>query len=126
MSAQILKVIPLSFIVCRFVHQKLRLVPGIPRENNLHRAHDELICHLSQHFLRFSVRHLFSVLTTCRDLTSEDRPRSKPCSRSSNSTARTMMARIGVMRALNRGYVWEFDSSRKDHHWGKRKLKRDL
>jgi hypothetical protein len=37
-----------------------------------------------------------------------------------------MMARIGVMRALNRGYVWEFDSSRKDHHWGKRKLKRDL
>jgi hypothetical protein len=26
MSAQILKVIPLSFIVCRFVHQKLRLV----------------------------------------------------------------------------------------------------
>jgi len=27
----------------------------------------------SQHFLRFSVRHLFSVLTTCcRDLTSED------------------------------------------------------
>ena len=26
----------------------------------------------------------------------------------------TMMARIGVMRALNRGYVREFDSSRKD------------
>ena len=37
----------------------------------------------------------------------------------------TMMARIGVMRALNRGYVREFDSSRKDTHWGKRKLKRD-
>jgi len=36
----------------------------------------------------------------------------------------TMMARIGVMRALNRGYVREFDSSRKDTHWGKRKLKR--
>jgi hypothetical protein len=36
----------------------------------------------------------------------------------------TMMARIGVMRALNRGYVREF-SSRKDTHWGKRKLKRD-
>ena len=31
-----------------------------------------------------------------------------------------MMARIGVMRALNRGYVREFDSSRKDTHWGKR------
>jgi hypothetical protein len=26
----------------------------------------------------------------------------------------TMMARIGGMRALNRGYVREFDSSRKD------------
>ncbi len=36
----------------------------------------------------------------------------------------TLMARIGVMRALNRGYVREFDSSRKDTHWGKRKLKR--
>jgi hypothetical protein len=37
----------------------------------------------------------------------------------------TMMARIGVLRALNRGYVREFDSSRKDTHWGRRKLKRD-
>jgi hypothetical protein len=37
----------------------------------------------------------------------------------------TMFGRIGVMRALNRGYVREFDSSRKDAHWGKRKLKRD-
>jgi hypothetical protein len=38
----------------------------------------------------------------------------------------TKMARIGVMRALNRGYVREFDTTRKDHPWGKRKLKRDL
>jgi hypothetical protein len=37
----------------------------------------------------------------------------------------TMMARIGVMRPLNRNVVREFDPSRKDHHWGKRKLKRD-
>ncbi len=37
----------------------------------------------------------------------------------------TMLARIGVMRALNRGHVQEFDSDQKDHHWGKRKLKRD-
>jgi hypothetical protein len=37
----------------------------------------------------------------------------------------TMFARIGVMRALNRGHVREFDASRKDHHWGRRKLKRD-
>jgi hypothetical protein len=37
----------------------------------------------------------------------------------------TMFARIGVMRALNRGHVREFSSSRKDQHWGKRKLKRD-
>jgi hypothetical protein len=28
------------------------------------------------------------------------------------------------MRALNRGYVREF-TSRKDHHWEQRKLKRD-
>jgi hypothetical protein len=37
----------------------------------------------------------------------------------------TMLARIGVMRALNRGHVREF-TSRKDPHWGRRKLKRDL
>ena len=38
----------------------------------------------------------------------------------------TMFARIGIMRALNCGHVREFDTSRKDTHWGKRKLKRDL
>ena len=37
----------------------------------------------------------------------------------------TMMARIGVMKALNRRVVREFNPDRKDHHWGKRKLKRD-
>ena len=37
----------------------------------------------------------------------------------------TMFARIGIMKALNRGHVREFDSSRKDTHWGRRKLKRD-
>jgi len=37
----------------------------------------------------------------------------------------TMFARIGVMRALNRGHVREFNSDRKDHHWGRRKLARD-
>jgi hypothetical protein len=37
----------------------------------------------------------------------------------------TMFARIGVMRALNRYVERVFDSSRKDHHWGRRKLARD-
>jgi hypothetical protein len=37
----------------------------------------------------------------------------------------TMMARIGVMRALNRHAVREFNLNRKDTHWGKQKLKRD-
>src|SRR5258708_40069017 len=37
----------------------------------------------------------------------------------------TMLARIGVMRALNRHHVREFNPDRKPHHWGKRKLKRD-
>ena len=36
----------------------------------------------------------------------------------------TMFARIGVMRALNRHVVREFNPDRKDPHWGKRKLKR--
>src|SRR5258705_13634918 len=37
----------------------------------------------------------------------------------------TMMARIGVMRALNRNVVREFNPDRKETHWGRRKLKRD-
>lgn len=37
----------------------------------------------------------------------------------------TMLARIGVMRALNRHVERVFNPDRKDHHWGKRKLKRD-
>ena len=37
----------------------------------------------------------------------------------------TMLARIGVMRALNRHVERVFDPERKDHHWGKCKLKRD-
>src|ERR1700674_3060007 len=38
----------------------------------------------------------------------------------------TMFARIGVMQALNRSAVREFNPDRKDTHWGRRKLKRDL
>jgi hypothetical protein len=37
----------------------------------------------------------------------------------------TMMARIGVVKALNRHVERVFNPERKDPHWGKRKLKRD-
>jgi len=37
----------------------------------------------------------------------------------------TMFAHIGIMRALNRGHVREFNTSRKDTHWGRRKLAQD-
>jgi hypothetical protein len=36
-----------------------------------------------------------------------------------------MLARIGVMRALNRHVERVFNPDRKDHHWGRRKLRRD-
>jgi hypothetical protein len=36
-----------------------------------------------------------------------------------------MMARIGIMRALNRHVVREFDPSRKEKHWRRRNLARD-
>jgi hypothetical protein len=36
-----------------------------------------------------------------------------------------MHARIGMLRALNRNVVREFDVSRKDAHWGRRKLTSD-
>jgi hypothetical protein len=43
----------------------------------------------------------------------------------------TMPARIGIMRALNRHVpreAWQrvFNPSRKETHWGKRKLARDF
>lgn len=37
----------------------------------------------------------------------------------------TMLARIGVMRALNRDEQRVSNSHRKDPHWGRRKLARD-
>ena len=37
----------------------------------------------------------------------------------------TMMARIGMLRALNRHVERVFNTDRKDKHWGKRKIKRD-
>lgn len=37
----------------------------------------------------------------------------------------TMFARIGILRALNRHYVPEFNPKGKEPHWGRRKLKRD-
>ena len=43
------------------------------------------------------------------------------CSRGGDA----MLARIGVMRALNRHVERVFNPDRKETHWGKRKLKRD-
>ena len=37
----------------------------------------------------------------------------------------SMHACIGMLRALNRNVERVFNSSRKDTHWGKRKLKRE-
>ena len=37
----------------------------------------------------------------------------------------TLFARIGIMRALNRHYILEFNPKGKEPHWGRRKLKRD-
>jgi hypothetical protein len=37
-----------------------------------------------------------------------------------------MFARIGIMRALNRHVERVINPDRKDHHWGRRKLKRDM
>ena len=34
-------------------------------------------------------------------------------------------ARVGMLRALNHGVERVFNPDRKDHHWGRRKLKRD-
>jgi hypothetical protein len=37
----------------------------------------------------------------------------------------TMLARIRIMQALNRHVERVFDPSRKEPHWGRRKLARD-
>jgi hypothetical protein len=40
-------------------------------------------------------------------------------------TAWMLLARMGVMKALHRHEVRQFNPEHKDPHWGKRKLKRD-
>jgi hypothetical protein len=35
-------------------------------------------------------------------------------------------ARVGMLRALNRHVEPVFNPDRKEHHWGKRKLNRDM
>ena len=37
----------------------------------------------------------------------------------------TMLARIGVVKALNRHFERVLNTDPKEHHWSKRKLKRD-
>jgi len=41
------------------------------------------------------------------------------------ATGRWVHPRIGMLRALNRNVEREFDSARKDTHWGRRKPARD-
>jgi hypothetical protein len=36
-----------------------------------------------------------------------------------------MFARIATLQAIHRNEARVFNSDRKDHHWGRRKLKRD-
>jgi hypothetical protein len=36
-----------------------------------------------------------------------------------------MHARVGMLRAMNRGVVREFNPDQKETHWGRRKLKRN-
>jgi hypothetical protein len=70
------------------------------------------------------------VTTCCARIHSSESPR-RPANgfqsegRRHGDIGPTMLARIGVMQALNRHHVREFNPDRKDHHWGKRKLKRD-
>jgi hypothetical protein len=52
------------------------------------------------------------------------RPRCRPFLLVVEHHGPTMFTRIGVMKALNRHVERVFDPSRKDHHWGRRKLKR--
>jgi hypothetical protein len=56
--------------------------------------------------------------------------RSGPCGRffspiTSEHDGPTMLAPIGIMKALNRHVERVFDPSRKHKHWGRRKLARD-
>jgi hypothetical protein len=36
-----------------------------------------------------------------------------------------IFARMGMLQAVHRHHKREFNPDRKDHHWGKRKMKRD-
>jgi hypothetical protein len=60
-------------------------------------------------------RHMPEVLTAAQMLTYA----------AERESAWLFFARIATLRAIHRNEVRVFNPDRKDHHWGKRKLKRD-
>ena len=76
--------------------------------------------------LRDAVRHLAKIIPEAeRDLL-EVLTASDLLTQAAEHDGPVEFARIATLQAINRHVERVFDPSRKDTHWGKRKLKRDL
>jgi hypothetical protein len=82
--------------------------------------------HAAEYFARFPKHHYQTEIESWREHEAvEWQAAMEALILVATSGGPTMFARIGIMRALNRDHVREFDTSHKDKHWGRRKLARD-
>ena len=76
--------------------------------------------------LRDAVRHLAKIIPEAERDMLEVLSASDLLTQAAEHDGPVEFARIATLQAINRHVERVFDTSRKDKHWGKRKLKRDL
>ena len=76
--------------------------------------------------LRDAVRHLAKIIPEAERDMLEVLSASDLLTQAAEHDGPVEFARIATLQAINRHVERVFDPSRKDTHWGKRKLKRDL
>ena len=76
--------------------------------------------------LRDAIRHLAKIIPKAEHDMLEVLMASDLLTQAAEHDGAVEFARIATLQAINRHVERVFDPSRKDTHWGKRKLKRDL
>ena len=75
--------------------------------------------------LREAIAHLGKIISKSEHDMKEVQAAAHCLTQAAEHGGPVSFARIGVMHAINRHVERVFDPSRKDHHWARRKLKRD-
>lgn len=75
--------------------------------------------------LRDAIAYLAQSIPEADHLMSEVQAAAHCVTQAAENGGPLLFARIGMMQAINRHKLRIFDPSRKEPHWGRRKLKRD-